>query len=86
MTITPELLTDADLADAFGVTAQKIGEWRRVHGWSHVKVGRAVRYTPAQVEQIIASHSREQREAVAPAAPVELEGQTKRSANHRRAS
>lgn len=78
------LYTDADLADVFGVTERRIAEWRRQFGWPHVKTGRQVRYTDAQLEQIVASHSNagEKRDRFS----VKVAGQTKRSASRRRSA
>lgn len=83
--MTAELLTDAGLAEVFGVAEQKIGEWRRAYGWPHVKVGRQVRYTAAHVEQIVSSHSHDQRPAPQ-SVSVEVPGQTARSARRRRSA
>lgn len=77
----PELLTDSDLAKAFGADEDKVALWRRTYGWPHIKVGRTVRYTAAQVEQILDSHSRE-RDAGGPVR-VSIPGQTPRSARRR---
>lgn len=77
----PELLTDTDLAKAFGETEKLIGEWRRTYGWPHIKVGKAIRYTPQHVEQIIASHSHGQRSKPKKGAGprVQIPGQTDRA-------
>lgn len=55
--MTSRLLTAADLAEHFGVTEAKVMEWQRVYSWPRVKVGRTIRWTPEQVEQIDRSHS-----------------------------
>lgn len=74
------LLTPADLAAEFGgdKTARWVLESRRRYGWPCIQVGRVVRFTPAQVEEIVRRHT-VQTDGSADA----LEGQTERS---RRAS
>lgn len=79
--MSAELLTAADLAEVFGVPERTVMEWRRQYGWPCVKVGRKFRFTPAQIEQIIAAHSRQSSTAA-----VVAPGQTPRSAARRRAS
>jgi uncharacterized protein YjcR len=69
-----EFLTDADLGDMFGVHESKVAEWRRRYAWPHVKVGREVRYTDADVRAIAAKHHVEGSKAAA------LPGQTALSA------
>lgn len=80
--MSAELLTPADLAAVFNVPAAKVMEWRRTYGWPCVRAGRTIRFTPAQVEQIIASHSVAKAEG---AAAVVVAGQTPRSAARRSA-
>lgn len=75
------LLTPADLAELFGVSERKVMEWRRSHGWPFVRVGRTYRFTPGQVEAIVAKHSQTQ---PATQAPTRIPGQTARSAARRR--
>lgn len=75
--MTHRLTTEADLAEGFGLTAEKIAELRRRHKWPHVRLGRFdVRYTDEQVAAIIAQ------ETVKPqkASVAGLAGQTTRSA------
>lgn len=71
------LITEAALAEDFGLTPEKIAELRRRHQWPHVRLGRFdVRYTAEQVAAIVAM------ETVKPA-PIKaagLSGQTSRSA------
>lgn len=81
MTNTAELLSPADLAEALGLTEQRVMDLRRHYRWPHVRLGRTIRFTPEQVEQIIASHSRESE-----ASPVDLSGRTARSTSNRRRS
>lgn len=54
-----DLIAPEILADQFGskVDRRKVIEWTRRYGWPHVKVGRTIAFTPAQVEQIVALHS-----------------------------
>ena len=49
-------LTDADLAERFGEPVTKVEKWRRQYGWPHMKVGRQVRYTEADVAEIERIH------------------------------
>lgn len=52
------LTTDVALAEQFGVTVEKLHALRKRHNWPCVKFGRfEVRFTDAQVEQIVASHT-----------------------------
>ena len=67
-------LTDADLADRFGEPEQKIKKWRLQYGWPHLKIGRQVRYTEADVAEIEAKHR------VRSERPEGLSGQTALSA------
>lgn len=79
---TPELLSDADLAQAFDAPEKTIANWRRRYDWPHVLVGQTIRYTPEHVEQILRRH-----EVTAPAnAPTALPGQTRRSASRARSA
>lgn len=52
-----KLYTPADLAELFGVTERWIHEWRRTNGWPSVRVGRTIRFTQAQVDEILERHS-----------------------------
>jgi hypothetical protein len=49
-------LTEADLAATLGETEEKVAEWRRRYGWPHIKIGRQVRFTEADVRAITAQH------------------------------
>ncbi|WP_459982631.1 hypothetical protein [Nocardioides sp. AN3] len=65
------LTREADLAAELGWTAEKIANRRRRHRWPHVRLGRFdVRYTDAQIEEIVARY------VVAPpkAAPTSMVG------------
>lgn len=66
--------TEDDLAALLGVTVDKAVSWRRRYGWPHVKLGREVRYTDADVQAIAAKHH------VESAAADSLPGQTALSA------
>ena len=50
-----DLITDAQLADTLGMELDRFHTMRRRKGWPCVKFGRTTfRFTPAQVEDIIA--------------------------------
>lgn len=51
-----EFITEATLAKSLGEPEEKIADWRRRYGWPHVKIGREVRYTEADVRAIAAQH------------------------------
>lgn len=67
-------LTDADLAERLGEEESKVAAWRQRYGWPHMKLGRQVRYTEADVRAIEALHH------VEAATVKSLPGQTARSA------
>lgn len=71
------IYSEADLAEKLNATERRISEWRRIYSWPCVRIGRTVRFTQVQFEQIIAKHSQDG--STKPAA-VELAGQTERSA------
>ena len=48
----PRFHTEAEVGDMLGVHESKVAKWRLKYGWPHVKVGREVRYTDADVEAI----------------------------------
>ena len=71
------LTTDAELAEALGITVEDVREGCRTKRWPCVRPKRSVwRFTDAQVEQIIAMQSR----GSGRPAPVSTSGQTARSA------
>jgi hypothetical protein len=79
-------LTSADdLAAQFGVTIEKLHDLRKRYHWPCVHLGRFdIRFTEAQIEQIVAMHSeapKPREQAAAPAA-----GLTARSAARRRSA
>lgn len=49
-------LTDADIAEKFGESVEKIAKWRRQYGWPHIKVGRQIRYTDSNLVEIERLH------------------------------
>lgn len=69
-----QFLTESDLATELGEPEHKVGEWRRRYGWPHVKIGRQVRYTEADIRAIAALHH------VGSGRPPGLPDQTARSA------
>ena len=54
--MTTELITEADLARILRLNLERTADLRRREEWPHIKIGRAYRYTPEQVEHIIRSH------------------------------
>lgn len=70
-----DLLTPADLAEKVKATPERIVRLCRERGWPHVRMGRAVRFTPEQYAQIVAMQT------VAPKVKVATPtGQTAKSA------
>lgn len=78
MSDSTDLLTADDLAAIFKVKRRRVMEWQAQHSWPCVRVGRTIRWTPEQVEQIKARHS------IKPEGVKPADGRTARSA--RRAS
>jgi len=77
------LITDVQLAEQFGITVPKLHELRKRHHWPHVRLGRfEIRFTDAQVEQIVAMHSEAPKKPDKPS--VVVAGQTSRSASRAR--
>lgn len=78
------LITDGELAEQFGIPVEKLHDLRKRNRWPFVRLGRfEIRFTPEQVEQIVALHS----EAPAVEVPqVKAPGQTARSAGRRRSA
>ena len=72
-----ETLTADDLAAIFKVSRRRVMEWQNVHNWPCVRVGRTIRWTPEQVEQIKARHT------VTPAGVKPADGRTPRSSRVR---
>lgn len=81
------LITDARLAEEFGISLEKLHTLRKRHHWPCVKLGRfEYRFTPDQVEHIVALHTDVPKAPSSErAAPVSIAGQTKRSASRARA-
>ena len=67
-------ITEAALAEALGASEAQVTEWRRRYNWPHVKIGRQVRFTEADVRAIESLHH------VTPKADDVLPGQTALSA------
>lgn len=70
--------TPADLAEMFGVDTRQILEWRRSKQWPSFQVGKTIRFTDEQVEQIVAMQSQRKK-------PAPVKGQTARSSRRRSA-
>lgn len=68
-------LTEADLGERLGADEATVGEWRRRYSWPHIKIGRQVRFSEADVRAIESMHH------VEPTKPTALPGQTSRSAS-----
>jgi excisionase family DNA binding protein len=79
-----KLYTPADLAELFGISERQLMDWRRQHAWPSVRVGRTIRFTQSQVDEILARHSAAP--ATAAPDPVTIPGQSKGSAARSRAS
>lgn len=68
------LLTPADLAEHFKVAPQTVMEWSRQYDWPRTQIGRKVRWTPEQLEEIERLHK------VTPGGVTRNDGRTHRSA------
>lgn len=55
--MTAPLKTHADLADRLALPLSTTIELRKREGWPHVRLGRKVRFTDEQIEQIITTHT-----------------------------
>lgn len=75
-----ELLTTDALAMVLGVEADQVDRWRKRYGWPHVKIGRAVRFTPVQVDEILERHTVREGAHVKPSLPGQENGLTRLSA------
>lgn len=80
MSEQPELLTPAEVAKRLRITPKKVMELRRVNGWPYVKLGRSIRFTPQQVEQIIGKQSVTPSASTADALPGQTAASARRSA------
>lgn len=67
-------LTESDLAERLGVPESTVTEWRRRYSWPHMKIGKRVRFSEADVRAIELQHH------VKPAKADALPDQTPRSA------
>jgi DNA-binding transcriptional MerR regulator len=72
--MSSQLLTPADLAEHFGVTERTLLRWANQYAWPRTQIGRRLRWTPEQVDQIKRQH------AVTPAGVKPADGRTARSA------
>lgn len=54
--MTTTFHTEADVAELLGESEEKVAEWRRRYSWPHVKIGRQVRFTDADVRAIADQH------------------------------
>lgn len=48
--------TETDVAEILNVDEETVTLWRRRYGWPHVKIGRQVRFTDADLHAIQAGH------------------------------
>lgn len=56
--MTVKLTTDAELAEIFGITVDKLHDLRKRHGWPHVRLGRfGFRFTDEHIREIVASQT-----------------------------
>lgn len=75
MTTSTKLLSPDDLAAHFGTNRRTILEWAKRHRWPRTQIGRTLRWTPEQLEQIERLHT------VTPEGGIEAkDGRTARSA------
>ena len=78
-----DLTTAAELAERWGMSEEQFHEKRRRQGWPHVALGRFnIRFTDAQIEQIIAMRTK----APAKTVGTKVDGQTDRSKSRSRAA
>lgn len=75
-----DLVTDVRLAEAFGLSVETLHRLRQRHGWPLVKLGRVVRFTEAQVDEIIRAHTVEPSDRVRAEGRLRAAGLTPRSA------
>lgn len=50
-------MTDVELAERFGVSRRRVLEWNTRFGWAHIRIGKKVRWTEAQVADILRKHT-----------------------------
>lgn len=73
-----DVLLDADdLAVIFKTHRRRVMEWQLAFGWPRIKIGKEIRWTPEQVEQIKRTHT------VTAAGVTPADGRTARSARKR---
>lgn len=56
MTDSNPLLTHNDIATRLNMPLSTIVELRKREGWPHYRIGKSIRFTDAQVEEILAGH------------------------------
>lgn len=75
-----DIHTTDELATILGTSAAQIDRWRKRYDWPHVKIGRTIRFTGSQVEEILARHTVRAGGRTEPRLPGQLPGQTQLSA------
>lgn len=81
-----QYLTEAQFAEMLGIAEERAGVLRRQHGWPHLKVGKVVRYTETQIQEIerIQTIGGKTKAAAKSGKVAPLRGQTPRSAARNR--
>lgn len=51
-----DVITPDQLAERLGVPRRRVIEWNATYRWPHIRIGRRIRWTPEQVEQILRKH------------------------------
>ena len=77
-----KLLTEEELAEQLRLPLRRVRELRLKHGWPHTKFGREIRYTGAQVQQILNLHAVEMSRHEESVQRLMRKGLTRRSAEH----
>lgn len=72
------LYTPAELAELFGISERQLLDWRRMNNWPSVRIGRTIRFTQTQLDEILRRHSETPKAAAAP--DTAIAGQSKASA------
>lgn len=76
------LLDATALGERLGATAEQVKIWHRYYRWPHVKLGREIRWTPEQADEIV----RRQSVTHEGATVVPADGRTRRSQARRRSA
>lgn len=50
-------VTPDELAERFGVRRRRLLELNAKHGWPHVRIGKHIRWTEDQIDQILRKHT-----------------------------